>query len=482
EKMERLARLVRPFLTSHDTLTREDWLRLQEAFRPYADALAKKPAARAVEVTVPPTGAVDNLGQERITAILDSDVAARFSTLADEDAAVPAAAADIAMVERLVLYYRHLYRLLINFVNFQEFYRLQSAASFQSGQLFIDGRACHLCMPAGKVEEHARLAANSHMYLLYCECVRGRKVGDKEAERQSIMAAVTAGTGDILIPGRNGVYVDTRGDDWDATVVKVVSNPISLWQALWTPYRKLENLISDQVSKYSREREDSLAVGAGKAVVAAASGRFDIGRSVGIFAAVGLAVGTLGTAIGSLLTAFFHMSWWQFPVLVFGVFVLISGPSLIMAWIKLRQRTLGPLLEASGWAVNGRVGINHAVSRRLTRTAKMPPNSRCRRDDPLAKLRYWQKTALIVSCVACILATTWWLWQRDRHRVHPGKPSSPTATIKKSENESSWHELLEAFKQIQEQAATATEGPTAVEHPSATTAPPAPGPAPAAAH
>lgn len=31
---------------------------------------------------------------------------------------------------------------------------------------------------------------------------------------------------------------------------------------------------------------------------------------------------------------------------------------MVLAWLKLRQRNLGPLLDASGWAINGCARIN----------------------------------------------------------------------------------------------------------------------------
>jgi hypothetical protein len=55
-----------------------------------------------------------------------------------------------------------------------------------------------------------------------------------------------------------------------------------------------------------------------------------------------------------------------------GLILLISTPSMLIAWLKLRQRNLGPILDANGWAVNGRVQMNVPFGGALTREATIP--------------------------------------------------------------------------------------------------------------
>ena len=42
---------------------------------------------------------------------------------------------------------------------------------------------------------------------------------------------------------------------------------------------------------------------------------------------------------------------------VVALVLLISLPSIVIAWLKLRQRNLGPLLDANSWAVNAKAKI-----------------------------------------------------------------------------------------------------------------------------
>ncbi len=418
-KITRLLTLIEPLLASPGVLSRDDWKEVEKRFAPYAEAAAKKPGTVAVEVAVPPSSDIDRLGDERVAEILSGNIVERFNETADKDAAVPAASGDIAEVERLVLYYLHLHRLLMNFVSFYDFYALQRKAMFQAGALYLDGRCCRLCLPVSDVEKHAKLASFSHLCLIYCQCRRTEKKGAEEKEDvMHIAAAMTAGNADMLMEGRNGVYVDSMGGDWDATVVKIVTNPISLWQSLWEPYLRFGRMVSEQIGKFASSKHAEIMDSASKKIQtaqqtvaappSAPAQPFDIGRSVGIFAAIGLALGAIGTAVASIANALFALSWWQFPLILVGLFTLISGPSFVLAWLKLRKRTLGPVLDASGWAVNSMVPINFTLGNALTTTAHLPGNAVRNYTDPLRRNRHWP---VIVLLAALLLgAAGGWLW------------------------------------------------------------------------
>lgn len=427
-KVERFAAAVKPLLKNAGQLSRENWLEIQNAFTPYAEALSKKPGRPDIKVDSEPSGSLDDLAPERIDEILGGAARAKFDQLAEEDSNMPASAIDIASVDRLVHYHRHLYRLLMNFISFIDFYAREPKASFQIGTLYIDGRSCELCLPVGDVAAHTALAGLSNLFLVYCKCTRNPQPGTAgEPESKHIVAAVTAGDSDLLIDNRHGVFVDAQGNDWDATVVKINSNPISIKQAMWDPYKRFGRMISEQIHKFASSKDADLTAMAGKQISsvaatattppaasapAAAAPKFDIGRNVGIFAAVGLALGAIGTALGSLAAALFSLTWWQFPLLILGLFLLISGPSMIMAWLKLRQRTLGPLLEASGWAVNGRVFINFFLGSQLTATATLPPGASRSYTDPYSKSNKGVWSAFFIALILGAAGTAAWLWHK----------------------------------------------------------------------
>lgn len=314
----------------------------------------------------------------------------RLLDLIDKDLALADEFAGIEEVRQLALYVRDLARFANNFVSFRDFYTRKDKAVFQVGTLFIDGRSCELVVPVEDVAKHATLATLAKLYLVYCECRRGD-------QKRTIAAAMTDGDSDQLLVGRNGVFVDRAGDDWDATVVRLIEHPISLRQAFWAPWRKISRMISEQLQKIASNKEQAVEKKANaeltdaiaKAPVPASSkappAPFDVAKFAGIFAAIGLAIGAIGTVFASLVSGFISLKWWQMPLAVLGLMVIISGPSIAVAWFKLRNRTLGPLLDANGWAINARAVINLPFGRSLTHLARLPENAERALFDPYAE-------------------------------------------------------------------------------------------------
>jgi hypothetical protein len=68
-------------------------------------------------------------------------------------------------------------------------------------------------------------------------------------------AAFTAGDVDFLFVGRNGVFYDRAGNDWDATIVKLIDNPTSIGQAFFSPYKKFVRMIEEQVAKHAAKND-----------------------------------------------------------------------------------------------------------------------------------------------------------------------------------------------------------------------------------
>ena len=422
DRVERLGTLLEPLLETPGMMTRKDWEHVRESFTAYEKAITSKPAAMQVAVSVPPTSDLDALGRDRVQSILESDMPAMLAELAEKDASSPADSVSIHDLEKLVYYHRHLHRLLVNFVSFYDFYSMRRPAAFQDGVLYIDGRSCRLCLPVQDIAAHSTLAAFSELCLLYCECRRVPEKGG-EALKTTIVAAMTQGNADLLMEGRNGVFVDNEGKDWDATLVKIVIKPISLRQAIWAPYKRLGRMVAEQISTLATAKQAASAEAIGKHIQAAGStalqGKepitpqaFDIGKMVGIFAAIGIALGAIGTAVASILQGLFSLAWWQFPLLFLAIFLLFSGPSIVLAWLKLRKRTLGPVLEASGWAVNGAVPINLGLGKALTDAATLPPNAARSYSDPFKKPRRWPWIMALVVGLA-IGVGSWWLWKHS---------------------------------------------------------------------
>lgn len=399
DAMARLVeRAIVPMLGGRQTLTLGDWAELKAKLAGYAHWLANKPATP-----------LHGLAPERLEMLLDDTCITTIRALIDQDTAIAPEIVGMALVERTILYRRDLLRVVNNFVAFREFYGRRGAAAFQAGTLLIDQRACELCLPVADAAKHAAIAAPAGLYLLYCRCTR-----DQGRNSMHIVAAVTAGEADALRVGRNGVFYDRQGRDWDATVTAVVEHPIGLGQAFWAPYRQFGRFVSDQLEKFAagkaKSTQDQMSSAAQNAAKTATEGvtppPFDPARAAGILAAIGLGVGALGTAIATLLRGVMDLPWWQVPILLVGMMLAISGPSMLLASLKLRQRNLAPLLDACGWAINARALINIPFGARLTRIAHLPRGAFLTQQDPYAQQRRWWPWLLLgtIAVVALLVA------------------------------------------------------------------------------
>ena len=401
--------VIAPILGARSELSWAEWQDLAGRFAAYRAWILARPANPLVAMDV-----------SALRALLAGSARAELEALIAQDLAAETAAAQVDALERLVRYKRDLVQLLRNFVTLSDFYGRHDKAIFQAGTLYLDQRSCELCLRVADMGRHAALAPLSGTYLVYCECAR-----QGEAP-MTIVAAMTGGDADeMMVPGRNGVFYDRQGRDWNASVVKVVEAPISVRQAFWSPYKRIGRMIGDQIQKFAAARDKAVDAKAAAGVAeagakveapapAAPAAPFDIAKFAGIFAAIGLALGALGTALAAVVSGLLSLPAWQMPLVIVGIVLLISGPSMLLAWLKLRQRNLGPLLDANGWAVNTRARINIPFGGALTGVAALPPGAARSMADPYAEKETPWGTWLFLLIVVVAVVVAWQQGYLDR--------------------------------------------------------------------
>ena len=394
------------------TLSEADWAAIGVRFAAYTAWKGSKVGASVEDLTIATVNAL--LQQDKKQALLD---------LVAKDASFKEEADNIEMVDKFLHILRDFYRLLKNFITFHDFYNKDKkvGAIFQSGTLIIDQRACRFCMKVNNMAAHNATAVTSGMFLVYCDCTT-----KTSAAKLQIVAAVTVGEIGNLIVGKNAIYYDNAGVEWDAVITKVVDNPISVAQAFWSPYRRMSVAVENLISKSASEKDAKMMADAtakinaapttipatpapgadGAAAKPAATPPFDIAKFAGIFAAIGMALGMIGTALASLAKGLLALTWWQLLLTFAGILMIISGPAMVLAWLKLRRRNIAPLLNANGWAVNAASKISIPFGETLTDIAKYP---KMRLRDPYAKkgMSVWAKVLVTLLVLAVIAAAVW---------------------------------------------------------------------------
>jgi hypothetical protein len=406
---------VEPILGPREALAPADVALVAERLAPYRSWLDARPATQ-----------VDDLAIEWIERLAGPELRQRLAELIAAEVALAGDYEALDAVEKAVRMQRDFGRILRNFVNFSDFYSRQDGV-FQTGTLYLDARALRLCVSVEDPAKHGALAAASDACLVYCDVSR-------KGETRQIVAALTNGDADHVFVGRNGVFYDRAGNDWDATVAKVITNPISVRGAFWSPYKKLVNAIEENLRKRALAAEaestahvegagldlahaDKRALAAAAAAAAAPADKTPAPEAkkidLGTVAAIGVAIGGVGTLFGALLATLFGLGIWL-PLGLLAIILMISGPAMLLAWLKLRRRNLGPILDANGWAINGRARINVAFGEAMTELARLPPGSKRSLDDPFADRKTpWKRW--VIAIVLLGLGGSWYLGKLDRY-------------------------------------------------------------------
>lgn len=358
----------------------------------------------------PKPGMTEKKFKEMGAQIAEWEAAKAAAETANADA-LAAAKAEFMPLRKLLLLHRDFYRLLRNFVTLEDFYDYdkKTIASFEAGTLIIDQRACHLCIRVNDPAKHDAQAPLSGMYLLYCNC-ENKKTG----KTANIVAAMTQGEIKNLSIGKNGVFYDNDGLDYDATVTKIIDNPISIRQAFWTPYRKFSKWIEEKINKSAAEKDakafDDMTAKADAATAKegeAPKPAFDIAKFAGIFAAIGMALGMIGTALAAVAKGMSGFAWWQYLIIFICILLVISGPSMVMAWLKLRRRNLAPVLNANGWAINADAIISVPFGKTLTEQVAFPFIKAPKMKGEMSTAKRWcigiGITLLVLVCLCVIL-------------------------------------------------------------------------------
>jgi hypothetical protein len=442
------ANAIAPLLGAKTVLTEADWNTL-------AGRLAAFDAWNASKTG----GAIEKISLARAREILASKAKETLTALIAKDSAEAGNSTAVIGLHRLIHYHRDLAKLCRNFVNFADFYGRKDKAIFQAGTLYLDQRSCDLCLAVDDASRHAAMAGMAGTYLAYCDCAR-----KGSGEKLSIVAAFTGGDSDNLMVGRNGIFYDRKGRDWDATITKIVDNPISIRQAFWSPYKKLVRMIEERAAKQAAAADadvNAQLTTAANTPAAPATPAVPTKPAFdpSVIALFSLAFGALATAFASVVLFLKGFEQWQIPLVIAGIALVVSAPSMAIAWLKLRKRNLGPILDANGWAVNAKAKMNVPFGGALTGVAALPPGATFGAAD-----KYAEKPSVWPKLLAVVFAL-WFVWaflndsQGRLYNWTEGKHGTPPLSVREQIAKDN-QDKLDKAKAAKAAANAATATPT----------------------
>ncbi|MBN2713541.1 MAG: hypothetical protein JXR97_14060 [Planctomycetes bacterium] len=374
----------------YDELRLHTWRKIKASFAPYTAWLETKGGV-----------AVENLGQEKLKNYIQGDLPGCLQKIMDEDKAVARELEQIQNVEKLILCQRWMMELVNNFVSFPVLYDPERRSLVELGTLILDGRRFTLNVLVRDRKAHKEIAKECQICLLYLEVVSSDKAKKDKLpatfenglpDRFEIATAVTAGSMRNLFRGKKGLFVTSEGRELDATVVDIIENPVSLWEAVKQPFKKLGEFVGKQAEKFSTSRYASMEKSIDKTVsevdknittVPAKAGKKNdsqagalrdllMGGSVAL-AAVG---GTFTYIVKTIKEG--GVGFGDVLMVLGGIIALIAMPTLIVAWAKLRRRNLAVLFEACGMTMNVDMMLTTRIGNLFTRHPSAIENKGCK--------------------------------------------------------------------------------------------------------
>ena len=389
-------------------ITEAQWRQILTKFAPYEAWFKAKPST-----------SIEPLGVDKLSAYLNSPHDPAIRELIIEDKAVADEIQQLQNLEKLLLYHQWLFEFVNNYISFPHLFDPETTAIFEKGKLVLGGREFNFSIRVENRAAHAALSKNSGVYLLYLQVT-----GVKPEDALEIAVPVTRGSAKDFYVGKRGVFFTPIGRELDAQIVQIVENPISLLESIKEPFRRVSAMISGRVAQISatiqKESEKTITAAPGDqqiiqkemqntqqsvsqpgAVATAApppipaqSSRPENQRNSGtardLMIGTGLLIAGLGTALKFMVDAAKQMTQprtLQVLVIMIGVFLTIAIlASVVSALRKLRQRDLGVLLQASGWAINGRMRLIRPMARLFCRKTRIPKGAKKKHKELLVHL------------------------------------------------------------------------------------------------
>ncbi len=357
--------VVEPVLGKNiDSLSAGHWRQIRAFFAAHDRWVCEKPAPE-----------MERLGIEKLQAYVEGDFAPRLRALIAASQDTAGILEKIRLLENVVLLQVHLIDFANNFISFPHLYDLARRAMFEMGTLVMDGRRFNLAVRVRDRNRHKAAAAGCNIFVLYIE-VTARADGDT----MELAVPVTAGGRGNLCVGKRGVFYDLAGREYDAKVIDIVENPISLQEALFMPFRRLGRVLVGKIESITTAAEKKLdsrvsatveQVAAPRPATAEAAGASRLSRA-GMLMGAGVTLAALGSAVAYITKTLSAVKPLSAILAVLAAAAAVMLPVSIVAFLKLRRRDLSAILEGCGWAINARMRLSRKQCRFFTHRPRYP--------------------------------------------------------------------------------------------------------------
>lgn len=358
-------------------LREAEWLHLAAALEPYGRWREARP-----------TGSIGTVPLEKLRVYLEPRYRQAAEELVARSHGTALALENVRLLEKLALFQAYLLEFANNFASFPHLYDPRSRAAFEMGTLVVDGRRLTFAVRVNNRTEHAEVAVEGNMFVLYAEvCPPGG------ATPYEVALPLTAGGKGQLRVGKRGVFRDVSGRQYDARVVGIVENPVSVGEAMTAPFRRLGRMLSGRIESIGAAAEARFDTQAQTTVQAVPTGeeqpaegpaapqqhaRRQQMTTGGLLVGGSVVLAALGSALTYIVTTLARVQPWQLATALGVTAAAVIVPITLVALFKLRRRDLGVVLEGGGWGINARMRLTRRQALAFTRRPRYPARVRAR--------------------------------------------------------------------------------------------------------
>ncbi|AVM44075.1 MAG TPA: hypothetical protein DFL85_01270 [Lentisphaeria bacterium] len=418
-----------------NTLSNDNWKKLKARFAPYAAWVAAKP-----------NSTFDGYDLDSLRRQTAPETVAALRGMIAADLAVAPRIGACEQLLKLILFQRYLLEFLNNFVNLSQLFTPGTSSLLQAGMLVMDGRNFTLVSIVKNVAEHKAIVRLSDICVIYLDASTGKPDAQKTMK---LAVAVTSGNIRNLFINKHGIFFSADGELWDAKIIDLVQQPVSISEALRMPFYKFGEFIGNQADRFfsarSQEAQKQLetnfnaAATAATAPQAAAAPKMQTPAVSGsmLLMGGGIGIAALGSSIAFIVKQLANVSIWNVLAVLLGIILIFGGPVVAVSLVKLYRRNLSRFLEANGYAVNRPMRLSRRMGAIFTFVPPIPNSNYIRRDlvDLFNKPSRSSKIVKILCIVLFVLlcaAAGYWCYNRFFAPKSAPVPAVPAAPVKPS--------------------------------------------------
>ncbi len=342
----------------------------------------------------------------------------------DEDLTIARELTAYHSLIKLTLFQQYLLEFLNNYVSLGALFNPRAASMLQTGKLVMDGRHYTFATPVKNLAEHKRIATMSDICVLYVEATTGRT---ENARRMTLAVAVTSGNIRNLFIGKHGIFYAVDGSVWDARIIDLIQQPVSISEALKMPFfrfgefvaRLADRFFSTKSTEVQKTLEKTITTGAvltPPAPAPAAKPQTPAVSGSMMLMGGGIGIAAIGSSVAFIIKSLQNISILNVLAVLLGIILIFGGPMVVISLVKLYRRNISRFLEANSCAVNRpmrlsrKLGLVFTFAPPLPRAGLLKENlvDLFRKPTVSKGIRFFQIVLLLLAVAAAILC---WLLQ-----------------------------------------------------------------------